>query len=111
MLRICIACDFKIKNNDELTQHLNKCLMTQKRKCKKESRSEMKQKEKSKKKALYHLCDDLFIFKQIKVNVDVLNTSNDMIYDEAVHFLKLNYNQQNDINVHNIKIIICFSLI
>ena len=103
MSRICIACDFKTKNNDELTRHLNKCLMTQK-KCKRKSRSEMKQKEKSKKKTLYHLRDDFFIFKHIKANVDALNILNNMIYNEAIQFFKLNHDQQNNINVHDIKI-------
>ena len=91
MSRICIAYDFETKNNDELTRHLNKCLMIRERKCRKESKSEMKQKEKSKKKTLYHLRDDLFIFKQIIANVDALNTLNDIIYNEAVQLFKLNH--------------------
>ena len=84
MSRICIACDFKTKNNDELTRHLNKCLMTRERKRKRKSKSEIKQKKKSKKKALYYLRDDLLIFKQIITNVDALNTLNDMTYNEAI---------------------------
>ena len=82
-----------------------------KKKRKRKSRSEMKQKEKSKKKALYHLYDDFLIFKQIKADVDAFIILNDMSFDEAIDFFKLSYNQQNDMNVHNIKMIICFSLI
>ena len=84
MSRICIACDFKTKNNDELTRYLNKCLMIQEEKRKRKSKSKMKQKEKSKKKTLYHLRNDFLIFKQIKANVNASNTLNDMTYNEAV---------------------------
>jgi hypothetical protein len=31
MLRICNACDFKTKNNNKLTRHLNKYLITRKK--------------------------------------------------------------------------------
>ena len=65
--------------------------MTREKKRKRESRSEMKQKEKSKKKALYHLYDDFFIFKQIKADVDALNTLNDMTYDETIQFFELSH--------------------
>ena len=51
----------------------------------------MKQIEKSKKKALYHLCDDFFIFKQIIADVDASDTLNDMIYNETVQFFKLSH--------------------
>ena len=51
----------------------------------------MKQKKKSKKKALYHLHDDLFIFKQIKADVDALNTLNDMTYNEVIQFFELSH--------------------
>ena len=51
----------------------------------------MKQKEKSKKKALYHLYDDFFIFKQIIANVNVSDILNDMTYNEAVQFFELSH--------------------
>jgi len=53
MLYIYNACNFEAKNNNKLTQYLDKYLIIRKKKCRKKSKSKIKIKNKIKNKKLY----------------------------------------------------------
>ncbi len=95
----CIACEFKVKNYNSLTWHLDKCLMIQKQKHWRISRI----KNSLIKNKLHRLRQKLREMQRILRKKETSNIMNKVIYDEALQFLSVKKAVNETLNISSVK--------